>query len=330
MAGVAGLYGGYALVLGLGWRFASRSLSRASTRSAQREAAAVGQHVLELRFRVAADGSETDDGVPEVDAIMDGISAALGEQGDCPEAASTGGDYRLFVRAIDVQTAVNAVRRVTARHPLPAGSYLWLPDPRQPRMGSRLALRAAPATPRAAAEGQGAVADERTTSPGTTQSRFRRSMRGLREPLSLEIEWMRMPEAHRALSKVHRSTDVLLRYFHEPLDLVDLELLPIPQTEKLLRFGIREVPPVDHDTDESKLNVWLLAQAPAPAADVMLGSRKLGATHLPPHAWDTLTEEAERGVFADGILEVAPNHRTNKPVVRRFRCYLPRAKKRNG
>lgn len=151
LAGVAGLYGGYVLVLGVGWRLVSRSVSRASTRSAQREAAAVGQQVLELRFRVGADGSETDGGIPDVDSIMDDISAALGEQGDCAEAASTGSDYRLFVRAIDVPTALDAARRATARHPLPAGSYLWLPDPRQPRMGSRHALRAAPAPNRAAA-----------------------------------------------------------------------------------------------------------------------------------------------------------------------------------
>ena len=109
-----------------------------------------------------------------------------------------------------------------------------------------------------------------------------------------------------------------------------LELLPDPQTEDLLRFGIREVPPVDHYTDQSKLNVWLLAQARAPAADVMLGSRKLGSTHLSPHVWAALQEKARLGIFADGILEVAPNHRTNSPVVRRLRCYLPRDKKRNG
>jgi hypothetical protein len=166
-----------------------------------------------------------------------------------------------------------------------------------------------------------------TTLPEPTNGHFQGSFRRLRESLSLEIEWMRMPQGHRALSKVHRSNDLVLRYFHEPLDLVELDLLPGPQAEQLLRFGIREVPPVDRRTDESKLNVWLSMQSPAPTADVMIGSRRLGSTHLPPHAWEALEDEAKRGVFADGLLAVAHDRRTGKPVVRRLRCYLPRDKK---
>jgi len=311
VAGVVGLYGGYVLVLGVGWRLVSGALTRATTRSAQRGAAAVGQRVLELRFRVGADGCEAEGGgVPEIDRIMEDISAALGKEGDCSEAEGTGVDHRLFVRATDVQTGVDAVRRVAVRHSLPPGSYLWIPDLVQPRMGSRHALRAAPTAPLSAPEGH-----------------FAGSFRRLRESLSLEIEWMRMPQGQRALSRIHRSNDLVLRHFHEPLDLVDLNLLLGPQAEQLLRFGIREVPPVDRHTDESKLDVWLSMQSSAPAADVMVGSRRLGSTHLPSHAWEALKEEAKRGVFADGLLETAHDHRTGKPVVRRLRCYLPRDKK---
>jgi len=328
IAGIAGLYGGYVLALGVGWRLVSGALTRATTRSALREAASAGQRVLELRFRAGFDGSESEaGGIPDVDRIVDDVDAALGDGGDCSEAAGTGGDYRLLIRATDTETAVSAVHRVAERNPLPADSYLWIPDPRQPRLGTRLALGATAATPRSAAEDGDAVSHRRTPTPGNAGSRSSGFFHRLRESLSMEIEWMRMPQGHRALSKVHRSTDVVLRHFHEPLDLVDLELDPGPQAEQLLRFAIREVPPVDRHTDVSKLTVWLLVQSSAPAADVMLGRRRLGSTRLTPPAWQALTKEAERGIYADGLLEVAASPRTGRPVVRRLTCYLPRGNK---
>lgn len=153
---------------------------------------------------------------------------------------------------------------------------------------------------------------------------WRELFRAFRESVNPEIKWMRMPEGHRALSKVHRSNDVVLRYFHERLDLVVLGLRPGPGSRQLLRRGMREVPPTDRDTDERKLSVCLVVRSPKPTADVMIGSELLGSTQLPHHAWESLTEEAQRGIYADGLLEVAPDPRNGEPVVRRLRCYLPR------
>lgn len=138
IAGVAGLYGGYVLALGVGWRVGSRAVTRVTTRSLHGEAESLGQRVLELRFKADLDESHAD--VNEVDRIMDEISAELGEAGECPQADSTGDRHRLFIRAADVQTGVNAVRLVASRRPLPADSYVWIPDGTDPRMGRRLTL----------------------------------------------------------------------------------------------------------------------------------------------------------------------------------------------
>lgn len=160
--------------------------------------------------------------------------------------------------------------------------------------------------------------------PGQGASgRWRRFVHALGEALDPEIRWMRLPEGRRRLSRVHRSQDLVLKHFHEPLDLVTLELLPGLRADQLLRHGIREVGPVDRRTDESKLNVWLQVRSPRPEADVMIGSALLGSTTVPPYAWDALIREAERGHVSDGVLEVAPDRDTGEPVVRRMRCWVP-------
>ena len=172
-----------------------------------------------------------------------------------------------------------------------------------------------------------AILDVVTSSeePGQGASgRWRGFVHAVGEALNPEIRWMRLPEGRRRLSRVHRSQDLVLKHFHEPLDLVALELVAGPRTDELLRQGIREVGPVDRRTDESKLNVWLAVRTPRPAADVMIGSAQLGSTTVPPYAWDALIREAERGLHADGVLEVAPDRDTGEAVVRRLRCWLPR------
>ncbi|QNN54452.1 hypothetical protein [Nocardioides mesophilus] len=154
---------------------------------------------------------------------------------------------------------------------------------------------------------------------------WRELLQRLRELTDPQIRWMRMPPGHRALSKVHRSNDVVLKHFHEPLDLVVLDLLPGRGSRQLLRRGLREVPPTDRDSDsdERKLNVWLEVRSPEPSADVRIGADLLGSTTLPRHAWEALTAEATRGVFADGLLELTRDPRDGGPVLRRLRCYLP-------
>lgn len=135
IGGAAALYGCHVLVLGVGWRFASKALTRSVTDAAHREAAARGRRVVELRFSAPHD----DPGVA-IDRLMEAISTTLGDSGECEHAQSTGFDHRLFIEATDVQVAVDVVRRAAKGHPLPASAYLWVPDATRYRFGQRLTL----------------------------------------------------------------------------------------------------------------------------------------------------------------------------------------------
>lgn len=132
VAGLSGLYGGYVVLLGGGWQVLSKVLTRASTRAMCRKASERGQRVLELRSR--GDFSDS-----SVGRVMDQINAGLDGTGSCDAVESTGDLYRFFIQGKDLTAMVETLRTVTFQPQLSA-SYLWIPEPAEPRTGTRLGL----------------------------------------------------------------------------------------------------------------------------------------------------------------------------------------------
>jgi hypothetical protein len=144
----------------------------------------------------------------------------------------------------------------------------------------------------------------------------------LRDGEPVDTSWMEMPQGHKALSEARRANDLVLRYLHKRVHRVDLDFTRDPDADELL-LGCRAVPPVE-DPDWHEAPVWLLMTSEPGQAQVMLGNARLGWCQLRLPAWSALTEEASRGIYADGILPVrgAPDDDATA-VVGALRCYVP-------
>lgn len=139
--------------------------------------------------------------------------------------------------------------------------------------------------------------------------------------LKLEPEadttWRDPPPGHRMLSQVRRSQDLALRWFFPRAAQTDLSFTAEPAAAAFLddklsgSWGSRN--------DDWDVPVWLRCRSTRGEADVMAGNRLVGSTRVTVKVGEALTDEARRGVFADGRLTLAPTH----PTAYLLTCWLP-------
>lgn len=137
VAGAAGLYAAYNLVLSGGWLLLTWGLGKWMSAVRRRDALREGKHLVELRFPGDDDPVES---YPDAlnRAFLDGH--LLGPDADCGEVSSGGGAVTCHVSGPDLDRLVAAVRRVAAGFVLPPEAYLWVPDLRRAGFGRVLPL----------------------------------------------------------------------------------------------------------------------------------------------------------------------------------------------
>jgi hypothetical protein len=138
-----------------------------------------------------------------------------------------------------------------------------------------------------------------------------------------DLKWMDMPSGHRALSRIRRANDLALRYVHRRVDRVDLAFTPHEAADDVLARGLT-VPPTDNPPWR-EVKVWMRMHSDEAVAEVMVADVGVGVSPVPSAAWRVMLDEARRGIYADGTLDVTIASGSKLAIeVGQLRCYLPR------
>ncbi len=87
---------------------------------------------VEVQLRVPVPDMSDPDYLTQV---IDALNADLGSTGRCDQATVSDGCLRYHVVGRDSERLMAACRRAAARFPVPAGTYIWRPEPSGPPLG---------------------------------------------------------------------------------------------------------------------------------------------------------------------------------------------------
>ena len=142
--------------------------------------------------------------------------------------------------------------------------------------------------------------------------------RVFREGGRLDFSWMDLPEGYRKLSEARKANDLVLRWLHQPVDKVALDLRVDDAAAAVIR-RCREFPSANRN-GWAEAYCWLLPDDPA-NVQVMVGKERIGWAIVPEQAWTALKGEEQRRIYADGSVFLDHYGAQIKLV-----CFLPRTR----
>lgn len=113
----------------------------------------------------------------------------------------------------------------------------------------------------------------------------------------VDSSWQDLPEGHLKLSEVRKANDVVLRWFHQPVDKVVIGLRVDPAADSVLD-RCREVPSPNRD-GWAEAYCWLVPES-SPDVQVMVGKAHIGWSAVSVAVWRELKAAQERRIYADG------------------------------
>ena len=115
----------------------------------------------------------------------------------------------------------------------------------------------------------------------------------------VDRSWQDLPEGHRKLSDARKANDVVLRWLHEPVQKLALDLR-VDEAASAALERCRQFPSANR-SGWAEVYCWLLPDA-ASTVQVMVGKLRIGWATVSDAGWAALKSEQQRGIYADGSL----------------------------